>query len=266
MAFTVEIDVRENGRKSPQYDVSTDLTGELTLAELLDFTKQSLIIVSHEVLNEELAAGFDPKFKTVVDGRVNKKVENVNPLGSIEFHSRRDMKEIILATYNGILSRSKVKTGRYIRSHYVFLNGTQVAIDLPTLESWLATNPAFDDKDFIRFVNIQPYARKLERLGVTAQRTNIRTQKSRDERGRSGTHILAPNGTYFLTCRSIRRLYKRNSVIKFGFISGSNLGLSASFKTQASGARGGARGKIKRGARTYLYPTITISVAESGVL
>lgn len=266
MEFEVELSVYENGRKAPQYTLDTDLNGEITLAELLNFTKAALIIISDETLKEEQANGFDKKPVVVVDGKQNKPVINVSPLGQIEFVSRTNMDEIILQTYTGLLERSPVDTRRYIKSHYVFLNGTQVATDFPSLKSWLATKPQFKDTDFIRFVNIQPYARKLERLGVTAQRAHVRQEKSKDKRGRSGTHILAPNGAYFLTSRSIRRLFKQNSVIKFGFISGSQLGLLAAFKTQASGARGGKRGKIHKGARTYLYPSITISVSQGGIL
>lgn len=256
MNFSVEYSVTERGRKVPSYRLDTDLNGEVSLLELLEFTKQSLIVIADQTLREEQANGFDKDPVVIVDGRVNKPVIAVNPLGKIEFVSRRNMDEILLATMKGIIERSRVVTGQYIRSHRVFLNGKQVADDLPSLERWLATSPELADKDLFRFVNIAPYARKLERLGVTAQRSNTRSVKSRDKKQRSGTHILAANGAYFLTARSIRRLFKRNSTIAFSFISGMSLGISAGFK--AAG--------VRKSPRPYLYPSILVSVKESGIL
>lgn len=264
VSFSIDLSVKENGRKSPNYTLDTDLAGEITLDELLNFTKSSLIIIADETLREEQVKGFDKNPVVAVDGRVGKPVINVNPLGKIEFNSRTNIDDMLLATYEGILHRSKVVTGLYKSSHYVFLNGRQVATDMSSLKAWLSTKPDIKDSDLIRFVNIQPYARRLERFGVTAQRSNIRLEKSRDKRQRSGPKILAPNGAYFLTARSIKRLYKRNSSIRFGFIPGYLLGLSATFKTfsRASGSRRESRSKKS----TYLYPTITISISAGGTL
>lgn len=265
-SFSVEFSVTEKGRKSPKYTLDTDLNGEVSLASFLEFTKANLIIIADQVLREEQARGFDPKPVVVVDGRQNKPVISVNPLGKLEFFARAQIKGLILEAYNAIRDRSPVDTGQYVRSNYVFLNGKQVANSLETLNLWLATNPALKQSDLIRFVNITPYARRLERLGVTAQRQSRRTEKSRDKRGRSGGTILAPNGTYFLAARAIKRKYKNNSRIKFSFIPGSSLGLSASFKMQTSGARDGGTGKRKKPGSTYLYPSITIGVSELGVI
>jgi len=263
--FSVDYSVYEGGRKAPQYTLETDLNGELSLAEFVEMVRSNLIVIADQVLREEQSNGFDPDPVVIVDGRVGKPVYNVKPFGQIEFVARGNMKEIILETYEAILHRSPVDTGQYIKSHYVFLNGRQVATDSTSLNSWLATDPDFKDSDLIRFVNIQPYARKLERLGVTAQRQQSRSVNSRDKRGRTGTKVLVPNGTYYLTTRAIQRKYKRNSSVKFAFISGTQLGLTASFKTATSGARGGGRGKLKKPGRTYLYPSITILVSESGI-
>lgn len=255
--FTVDLSVTENGRKRPEYTLDTDATGEMSLMDFLEYVKAHLIVVSDSVLREEQANGFDRKPVVVVDGRAGKPVSSVSPFGKIEFVSKASMNEILLETYDGILGRSPVLTGLYKSSHYVFLNGKQVATDRPSLEAWLKTNPAFQENDLIRFVNIQPYARKLERLGVTNQRQKSRTVQKKDKRtGETKIRALQPNGTYFLTARAIRAKYKRNSVIKFTFISGGNLGLSGSFKS-------GRRGRNSSG-RAYLYPTIVISVQESG--
>lgn len=255
MNFEVSVAVEESGRRRPEYRLDTDLHGEVTLADFLEFTRSTLIITSNEVLKEEQANGFDKNPVVAVDGNVGKPVSAVNSLGQIEFTKRADMKEVLTETYEGILGRSPVLTGRYKSSNFVFLNGDQVANDLATFKSWIESNPTFEDKDLIRFVNIQPYGRKLERLGVTGQRQQSRTVKSRDKRrSAQGHRVLAPNGTYFLTARAIRSKYKRNSVIKFTFISGNSLGITGNFKQGRNGKPG----------RAYLYPTIIISVREGG--
>ena len=255
MEFAVDIQVTESGRRRPEYTLNSDLDGKVSLQDFLEFTRASLIVIADEVLTEERAKGFRPAV-TLVDGSPSKPVHKVNPLGTIEFIAKAPMKDILLETYNGILGRSPVLTGDYKRSHYVFLNGRQVATDLASLEAWLNSNPTFEEKDLIRFVNIQPYARKLELLGVTGQRQQSRTVKSRNKnRAASGATYRVPNGTYFLTARSIRSKYKRNSIIRFSFISGQSLGITGSFKTGRKGKPG----------RPYLYPTITISVQESGI-
>lgn len=253
--FSVDYKVYENGRNAPEYTLESDLKGEVSLADFLQFTKSSLIVIADNALREEQALGFDKQPVVVVDGRVNKPVFAVHPFGSIEFVSKASMKEIILETYNGIIGRSPVLTGLYKSSNYVFVNGRQVATDLGSLESWLGTNPVFEEKDLIRFVNIQPYARKLERLGVTGQRQQSRTVRSKNRKtGGTKVKVLQPNGTYFLTARAIRSKYTRNSTIKFTFLSGSDLGIIGSFRTSKRGKPG----------RRYLYPTIIISVSESG--
>jgi hypothetical protein len=257
--FEVSISVREAGRKKPQYSIGSDLNGELTLQELLEWTRSALIITSDLILKEEQAKGFDKNPVVTVDGKPGRRVENVHPLGQIEFTARQNVKDILLETYNALLYRSKVLTGRYKSSHYVFLNGKQVAIDLQSLESWLASSPKLEDKDIIRIVNIQPYARKLERLGVTAQRSNRRSlDRSKNKNSKRTGTILVPNGTYFLTARAIRSKYKRNSIIRFTFLPGSSLGLTQTFKS-------GRKGKNSAG-RPYLYPTIVISVQERGTI
>lgn len=262
MMFEVDIAVSESGRKSPQYTLESDLSGEVSLLDFLKFTKQSLILIADEVFREEKLKGFDKNPVVVVDGRAGKRVEDVSPLGQIELVARTSSLEILKETYEGLIHRSKILTGTYIDSHYVFLNGTQVATDMPSLLLWLASGPAIKDKDVIRFVNIQPYARRLELLGVTNQRQQNRMEKSRRKKGGrtiTGGKIRAPNGTYFLTARAIRSKYKRNSNIRFTFITGASLGITGSFKSA---------GKYKRkksASRTYLYPTIVITIQERGV-
>lgn len=258
MGAAVEIQVYESGRRRPQYSIDSDLNGETTLQELLEWSKSSLIIIADQVLGEEQKIGFDKNPIVTVDGRVGAPISSVHPLGGIEFSSRADIKDILFDTYESLLNRSKVLTGAYKSSHLVFLNGTQVASNLRELEVWYAfSSPKFQDNDKIRFVNTQPYARRLERLGVTAQRTRASLRDPGGKKKPRGFTVKIPNGAYALTARAIRSKYKRNSSIVFTFISGGILGIPGSFKS-------GRKGKNSAG-RPYLYPSIVISVNERGV-
>jgi len=255
--FEVELSVTEKGRKAPQYSIETDLDGKVTLADLLVWLKTSLIVVADSVLTEEQAKGFDKKPVLTVDGLARKQVQNVSPFGKIEFTARQYIDSIVLETYAGLIRRSKVLTGQYIASHYVFLNGTQVATDMESLKAWFLTTPEIKDKDTIRIVNIQPYARRLELLGVTAQRSNPRTEDAgRRSKKKKGTQVKIPNGAYQLTVRSVRAKYKNNVKIGFKFLPGSSLGLAATFK---SGRRKDSSG------RTYLYPSIVFNISPRGL-
>lgn len=252
--FEVSLSVTEGGRRRPEYTLDSDLHGEVTLQDLLEWTKATLIVTADEVLKEEQDRGFDKAPILLVDGKKAKSPINVSPLGQIEFIARQNFKDILIEAYIAILGRSKVLTGRYKQSHYVFHNGTQVGNSPSTLKAWLDTNPEFKNNDTIRIVNIQPYARRLEMLGVTAQRSKQASNKNKV----SSNYVRVPNGVYQLTARAIRSKYKQNSIIRFAFLSGSELGLAGSFKKGRSGK--GSKG------RPYLYPSLVFTVNERGLL
>ena len=256
--FAVDLQVYEAGRRKPQYTLDTDLDGNVTLEDLLEWTKSSLIVIADQALREEQGSGFDKEPVVIVDGSPNKSPAQVSPLGQIEFVSRADVMSIVFDAYEGVLYRSKVLTGLYKSSHFVFLNGVQIAASMRELEVWYAfTAPVFKPNDTIRIVNVQPYARRLERLGVTAQRQQARKRDSSGKK-KLGRMVAVPNGAYALTTRAVRAKYKRNSIIRFVFLPGSALGLTATFKR-------GRPGKNSAG-RTYLYPSIVISVTAGGNL
>lgn len=253
--FSVDLQVFEAGRKKPEITLQSDIGGEMTLEDLLAYTKASLIVIADEILREEQDAGFDKEPVMAVDGKVGKPISSVSPLGQVEFTARADVKDIILETYEALLGRSKVKSGLYIRSHYVFFNGKQVAEEYQSLRSWLES-ATFSDKDTIRIVNIQPYARRLERLGVTSGRQQAKRREQKRKGVKTGKLLTTPNGAYALAVRAVRAKFKRNSSIRFAFLPGSALGLTASFKR-------GRPGKNSAG-RPYLYPSIVIDVSERG--
>lgn len=260
----LKVSIRENGKDTTNFRISEDLTGRVSLQELLDNLQATLVFIGESVLSEEQAKGFDKDPVVIVDNKKNKPVKEVSPFGKIEYVSRISVEKLLLETYLAILGRSPVDTGLYKKSNYVVYNNTQVATDLPSFQAWLGSGLTLKEKDKIRFINVQPYARKLERLGISAgnERPSPRFARSKDKLQRSGPKILAPNGAYFLAARAVKRVFKNNSFIKFGFTSGQQLGLSGHFKTSARDKALALKGK----ARAYLYPTITIYIQSAGLL
>lgn len=269
--FTVEFSVTERGRKVPEWTLDADIDGELTLADLLEFSKSSLILIADQVLKEEQARGFEKSPVIAVDGKIGKAISDVNPWGSIVFTASQELGEILSFIATSIESRSPVLTGRYKSSNIVLFNGTQIAAGPRELDAWIAYNvEKITPGDRFRFVNTQPYARKLERYGV-ANRSGGKPSKKRlkqaaDKRERSGGKILAPNGTYYLTSIAARRKFKFNLKIAFKYIPGSEMGLAdpsqQHFFKKPSKA---SRSKSNKTPRTYLYPSIVIELASQGV-
>lgn len=257
MKISVEMSVEEKGVIKESRGYLRD--SAIELEDLLKWTKERLIVIADQALEEEQAKGFDKEPILLIDGKKNRPITSVSPLGQIEFVARMDFGDILIEAYDGLLKRSKILTGRYIKSHYVFHNGVQVAVDAPSLTKWIESGPTFKNKDTIRIVNIQPYARRLELLGVTAQRTqNKRQDLGRSNKKKAGLIAKVPNGAYQLTVRAVKSKYKNNSSVRFTFLPGSSIGLSGVFKK-------GRKGKNSAG-RPYLYPTIVFTVDERGIL
>lgn len=267
----IEISVTEGGRKAPTYDLASDIKGDLTFADLLRFTKNALITISTDTLREEQGRGFDKKPIRLVDGKVGRSELDVNPLGSIEYRSRQDPRKIITTIYQAILARSPVRTGEYAKANVVAFNGVQVANSAESLQAWLDTAPAFTDRDRIRFINTSPYARKLERYGVSKGRQrSVSRPLGKNERDRVGRQrLLVPNGTYALAYRSIRSKFKANSFIAFDLIPGDKLGISQGFGSPAHSKlrRTFAKNRVNGSSagRPYLYPTILLYVVQAGL-
>jgi len=252
--FSVSYSVKDSGRNATGYELANDLDGKQTLADLLRFTKGALITISTDVLKEEQGKGFDKEPTLLVDNKFNKKVTDVNPLGKIEYIARVEFKEMILETYRKILYYSKVVTGRYITGNVVTYNGIQVANNMQSLEAWLKTKSVFSPKDIVRFVNYEPYARKLETLGITRQKRKPKEVVRKKKRGTK--KVTLPNGAYAMSYASIKRRFKRNSFISFDLLPGNKLGITGPNTT--------FKNKRWRG-QSYIYPTIMIRAVEAGL-
>ncbi len=124
-----------------------------------------------------------PPFKTTVDGREGAPLESVKPDGIIitEF-------QLIGETLKWIGEQlekfSPVKTGRYKKSHAVFADGQQIELG--------AVIP--DAAEFV-FINLVPYARKIER----------------------GSSTQAPDGVYQAVSILARRRFGNTAKIEFSY-------------------------------------------------
>lgn len=253
-----ELSVSEKtGRQKEVTSNPQQLTAETALF-FIEEIQRALIFLANDSFNEERQKGnFQGQTKVFVDGSINKPVSKVKAFGKIEFvdASSLDVKKVLVETFERILNLSPVDTGQYFSSHVVVYNSQVVASDMAGLKSFLERT-TLSPGDIIRFINSAPYARKLERYGVTKGNRRPRRVKSRDKQQRSGQTILTPNGTYFLAWKSTYRKYGKFRKVSFSFLPGSSLGLAANYRSKKN-----LRGRRERESgqgRTYLYPTITI--------
>lgn len=274
--FYAEMRIVNVGARSPQAPplsaVANDTKGTVNFKEFAEDFRLTLVRTARLVLTEEQARGFPQKdFITTVDRKKGKYIENVNTFGRIEFEAPMEAGKLVREIMNGLLQRSPVRTGDYRSSFQIRLNNTVVA-ESGNLTNFYARLDSgqvrLKEGDLFTFVNVAPYARKLERWGVTSSGVKRddkrRTRKSRDKQGRSeGKRILSEQGVFYLTHKSVQRRFKNIASLRFTLISGSSLGGSiakATFKTHRGQGHGALRGAEKKNPRSYVYPAIVWKV------
>ena len=245
MDFSIEISVTDNLKGAPKWSLAGDLNGKVTLEQLGEYNQQTTIEIAAEVLKEEQAKGFD------------KNPVNVKPFGKIEFFSRQDVSKVLIGTYEAIMKRSVVgATGYFLTHNVVTFNGNLIAKSAAQLEAWITINSAkINESSVFRFVNVAPYASRLESKGYTRNRRGGgRKTKSR----KTGNLISMPNGVYWLASRAARRSFKAQaSFIKFEFLPGT------SFFPGVIPLDTFRRNYIRTN-KPYVYPTIVINFSKQG--
>lgn len=115
-------------------------------------------ILAEAQANNRQALGVVPPHEQFVDGRQNAPLESVNPdKGTIVFEFQL-MQNVLRWIGEQLVVNSPVDTGRYRASHVLLADGDQVDTNSGAIK------PAQEYK----FVNIVPYARKIER-GLSPQ-------------------------------------------------------------------------------------------------
>jgi len=271
---TFEISVVEKGKKSPKWRITNPSADRVqTLEELLSDIKFALQDISIQALQEEQAKGFTKKPVITVDGKVGKNIADVNPIGKIVFSDALKDPVFLLNIFKEIVLRSPIgSTGTYRNANVVTLNGDFLADTYTGLQTALK-GVELKENDTIRYINIAPYARRLEALGVTAKGANKVMRKTRDKQRRSGPMVAKENGVYFMAAQAIKRFAKTSSLVKFEIMPGHTLGINSipvvaggrllrkTYKGHEPGEKKG-RNFRKGTIGSYLYPTIVIRIRE----
>jgi hypothetical protein len=255
-----------------------DTGGLKTVETVLINIQQYLISVAKEALAKELKDGFDPGYRTRVDNQLDKPVDNVLPLGKIQYLARQQgVVEIIKSVYAKIYALSRRVTGNYINMNWVFFNNVPIANSpmmlanaLKSLEKSNVLNPGV----IFHFVNIAEYARKMETLGVTSLSGGVNLSRhvtggniSRGKnKGKPRRLKKPPNGTYWNTYKALQKemAVLGSKAIRFEMQPGNYYGIGTlsmrqgakrnTFATDAEGKKG----------RPYLYPMINVVIQEKG--
>lgn len=272
IALKVVTSVKESGenRHGRKWNVQGDLNGELTLTDLLEFTKRTLIFIADTALKEEQAKGFDPKPKIIVDGKPNKPVDQV--LTRIDIVARQNTSTIIAEIFDAVWNRSIVDTGLYKASHLATYNGQFIGSTPEQVRAWFQRPRSYKAGDVFRVVNIVPYASMLEREGRSfdsrrnTKRQNRKLVKTRDRQRRSGDYVRSANGAYFLAAKSAQRKYKYNSKVFFEFVNGNFLNPPGGFPKRDLRGKPLRTHFVKKKRGPYTYPSVKVVVGEGGVL
>lgn len=265
---TIKIAITDSNKEYSQFfGDPMNVTTEEEIKALALFMKKSLIQVARDTLGEEQRKGFDKSPVRTVDNVVGRSEEDVKAFGKIIYDSKVAAAEFLIPLYQGLLDRSRVDTGLYQDSHFVFFRGKLIANNIAELKAWIDSKPDLRDGARIRFVNVMPYASKLERTGDTATKRNTVFVKAKDKRQRSGAKVRRPNGAYYLTAKALNRKYKNNSLIKFEWINGRSMNLSGVPITSRSGKLLRTTFSPKSGRKGfYVYPSISITISGGGII
>lgn len=133
-----------------------DLSPEGRSQALAEFAAEQL--ADAQATNRAAGGGQTPRHETFVDGRKGAPLASVRPDGTIvfEFDLVVDMLRWI---WEMLKKHSPVRSGKFQNSHILFADGFEVKepAAIPTASSYV-------------FLNVQPYARKIER-GLSSQAT-----------------------------------------------------------------------------------------------
>ena len=261
----ISIAVSDNDPDAPTWKLENDLQGKATVLDFKTYIQRSQWMIAGQVLEEEQAKGFDKEPRVRTDNKWGKDPRNVKFMGKIEFFSRRDISESLIDAYELVRERSVVVSGQYLASHYVFLNGTKIAMSASELKMWLATSSdTLKDGDKIRIVNVTPYAARIEiRGGRKALRGKNKGRNQSMQKNSFGS------GVYALAARAINTRYKAQGKIKFEMIPNGYAGVyveaSARFRNSYidDNIRGNRRNRFNG---PYVYPSITFTISGEGIL
>ena len=264
MSFALEISVSDNSPNAKPWDIVKDLGGQETFDDIAENFRYNHYLIAREALKREQQSGFDKDPQVRTDSRFNKPDYKVNFLGRIQYYAKIAGLEALAEMYQQVVNKSPVDTGQFISSNYVYYNARLVARGYAEFVAWLkfSEKSGFKNGDTIRFINVTPYASKLEYKGVQRNKRgrithNAKTSQSKKQKNKI---INRPNGSYYASYRSIISKYRGfASRIKFEFIPNGYAGIFVMADDKF-------RNSYVKTNKPYVYPSITITINEKGVL
>jgi len=244
--------------------------------DVVDILRGQLVLVSRQFLKTEQNAGDFPKrdFITLVDNKVNANEAAVKPFGMVEYQTKLEtLQPVLLFAMQKIVERSPERTGAYLANHVLFKNNIFVAKGFSNIISFINSDTDLKPTDIYRFVNVTPYARKLERYRITKQ-TQGKNKGKNITKGLNQKLVknqltTIPAGAYVLSTRAIKRKFKAlKNNIRFSFIPISP-GTVRQLDTSNSDTTGYVfsenRNQGSAAGRPYLYPSLTVTASASSI-
>lgn len=220
-----------------------------TLKGLGEWVKANTIAVAEKALREEVAKGFDNRPVVITDGIPRRGYDHVRPFGKIEFTRRPQMADAVLWALDQLRRKSPVRSGRYVQSHVVLLNGAEITGDLR------AALAAVRETDRVQSVNPQPYAKKIEGRKARSKGRGANRVKTAAVEGLSRQ---APRGVYErVVLPLLVRRYGRSMFFDFKYVK-LNTGL------KVKGYQGGGANR-KRIMRDHVYPALQFFIKPTGL-
>ena len=227
-----------------------------------EWVKANTIAVAERALREEVGRGFDNQPVVVTDGTPRRDYLQVKPFGKIEFIRRPQMAEAVLWALDALRKKSPVRSGRYVQSHMVLLNGAEITGDLR------AVLFSVKETDRVQIVNPLPYARKIEgRKGTKKSGGKI-----------AGQSLMAPRGVYErVVLPLLVRRYGRSMFFDFKFVKlegaakvwgapgGRKAPLPARSLTRGSNGRITGQTHAGRIQRDAVYPSLNFFIKPTGL-
>lgn len=271
MELSINITTREVGSKAKSFTHVEDLNGQMTIKRLLEVLQGTISSSAINALAEEQGKGFDKTPVITVDGRRNVDMRAVSPTGKIEIDSRISTGVLLPEILQLLIDYSAIDTGQYISSHVIVIGDHLIKDGMQGLTSWLSSGNSIKETDSVYFVNVMPYASRLEREGITrsSRAGNAKMGKSKDPRKRAANSqgmVRQPNGTYFRAARKIKSKYGAILYASFKFLQLGTLNLAGPTRGSISGKRlrNSFDSKNKKYKGPYVYPAIRVRLKYGG--
>lgn len=202
--------------------IAADLSPEAASRAIAGFAREA--IDEAQDANARVLGAPPPK-RVYVDGRENAPLESVRPVGGTILAEFDLLEDTLQWIGQQLVLNSPVLSGEYARSHVMVIDGTAAEFNAPI-------PPDFNE---IVFVNVTPYARKIDR-GLSDQ---------------------APDGVYEAVAALAARRFGNIVKVRFSFRSPNFGGINSwASKTSASGRTSGG---AKRDAWLRRQPAIVLT-------